>query len=201
MSVDLNWQNLEDAVNNCRNCVLSSGRLNAVLGRGSRTAPIMFVGEGPGRQEDEQGLPFVGPAGKLLNDALEALGFGAEDYYIANVVKCRPPENRTPRPEEATACLGFLRAQFALVRPKIIVCLGAVAHTNLSGSSETVSKARGRWTDRKGTLFMTTFHPAALLRDESKKIFFWQDLEQVKEKAETLGLIPANRYFNQAGDK
>ncbi|MBO4326408.1 MAG: uracil-DNA glycosylase [Clostridia bacterium] len=179
---ELSWENLEKAVSACRACPLYRGRLQTVLGRGSRSATVMFVGEGPGRQEDEQGLPFVGAAGKFLDVALESLSFDPADYYIANVVKCRPPMNRTPEPSEANACLNFLRAQFALVRPRIIVCLGSVAHTNLVSAEQSISRARGQWILKKGILFMSTFHPAALLRDEQKKLPFWQDLKQVRQK-------------------
>lgn len=179
---ELSWENLEKAVRACRACPLHGGRIQAVLGRGSRDATVMFVGEGPGRQEDEQGLPFVGAAGKLLDVALESLSFDPADYYIANVVKCRPPMNRTPEPSEANACLNFLRAQFALVRPQIIVCLGSVAHTNLVSAEQSISRARGKWIQKKGIWFMSTFHPAALLRDEQKKLPFWQDLKQVRQK-------------------
>ncbi len=182
MDNGLTWEKLERAVAGCRNCPLCRGRLQTVLGRGSRTASLMFVGEGPGRQEDEQGLPFVGAAGRLLDLALESLSFDRNDYYIANVVKCRPPANRTPEPSEAEACLGFLRAQFSLIRPSVIVCLGSVAHTNLVAPGEGITKARGKWVQKKGVWFMSTFHPAALLRDESKKILFWQDLKAAKEK-------------------
>ena len=182
----LTWENLELAIQNCRACGLCRGRQQAVLGRGSRTAPLMLVGEGPGRQEDEQGLPFVGAAGQLMDQALISLGYKAEDYYIANVVKCRPPGNRTPEPAEAQACLGFLRAQFALVRPSIIVCLGSVAHTNLVADGQGITAARGRWIKKKETWFIATFHPAALLRDESKKLPFWQDLKAAKQKLDEL---------------
>ena len=183
---ELNWENLEKAVGNCRNCPLGSGRIQAVLGRGSRNATVMFVGEGPGRQEDEQGLPFVGAAGQLLDLALDSLSFDPDDYYIANVVKCRPPMNRTPAPDEARACLNFLRAQFALVKPKIIVCLGAVAHSNLVSSEQSITKSRGVWVQKKDVWFLSTFHPAALLRDEQKKMPFWEDLKLVKEKLELI---------------
>lgn len=182
----LTWENLENAVKNCRGCELCRERTNTVLGRGCRRAPLMFVGEGPGRQEDEQGLPFVGAAGQLLDLALASLSFGEEDYYIANVVKCRPPGNRNPQPAEAQACLGFLRAQFALIRPSIIVCLGSVAHTNLVSAEESITRARGKWIEKKGVWFMSTFHPAALLRDESKKLPFWQDLKSAKHKLEEI---------------
>ena len=183
---ELTWENLEKAIQNCRNCPLGNGRIQAVLGRGSRDADLMFVGEGPGRQEDEQGKPFVGQAGQLLDLALKSLSFDPGDYYIANVVKCRPPMNRTPEPSEAQVCMNFLRAQFSLVRPKIIVCLGAVAHGNLVSNELSISRARGKWIQKKGVWFLSTFHPAALLRDESKKLPFWQDLKLAKEKLDEI---------------
>lgn len=176
----MNWEELSYYCNNCNRCALSETRRNVVLGKGNIKAPILFVGEGPGAQEDEQGIPFVGQAGKLLDLALEALDFKNEDYYIANVVKCRPPQNRNPLPEEIQACMPYLREQFKLIRPKIIVCLGSVASSALLG--EKISVVRGKWIDKKGTLFTATYHPAALLRDESKKIVMWRDLRNVKEK-------------------
>lgn len=184
-SANLTWDGLAQAVAGCRRCGLCRERIQPVLGRGSKSADIMFVGEGPGRQEDEQGLPFVGPAGKLFDAAVEALGFDPDSYYVANVVKCRPPMNRTPLPEEAEACLGFLRAQFALIRPRIIVCMGACAHRSLISGEESISRARGKWTERKGISFLSTFHPAALLRDDSKKLLFYQDLKKVKVRYES----------------
>ena len=186
---ELTWENLEKAIQNCRNCPLGNGRIQAVLGRGSRDADLMFVGEGPGRQEDEQGKPFVGQAGQLLDLALKSLSFDPGDYYIANVVKCRPPMNRTPEPSEAQACMNFLRAQFSLVRPKIIVCLGAVAHGNLVSNELSISRARGKWIQKKGVWFLSTVHPAALLRDESKKLPFWQDLKLAKEKLDEIRAV------------
>jgi len=183
-AVNLTWEGLTEAVEGCRRCVLCRERIQPVLGRGARDASILFVGEGPGRQEDEQGVPFVGPAGKLFDAAVTALDFDPESYYVANVVKCRPPMNRTPLPDEATACLGFLRAQFALIKPRIVVCMGACAHQNLISREESISRARGKWIERRGVWFLSTFHPAALLRDDSKKLLFWQDLKKVKDKYE-----------------
>ena len=176
----MNWEELSDYCNNCNRCGLSQTRHNVVLGRGDICAPILFVGEGPGAKEDEIGLPFVGQAGKLLDLALESLGFAPEDYYIANVIKCRPPENRTPLSDEIAACMPYLREQFRLIRPKIVVCLGSVASTALLGPDCKVSSVRGTWTERKGTHFTATYHPAALLRDEKKKLVMWQDLKTVK---------------------
>ena len=178
----MNWEELSGYCNNCNRCGLSQTRHNVVLGKGNVCAPILFVGEGPGAKEDEQGLPFVGQAGQLLDLALESLGFSTEDYYISNVVKCRPPENRTPLSEEIDACMPYLREQFKLIRPKIVVCLGGVASTTLLGPDCKITAVRGTWRERKGTLFTATYHPAALLRDERKKLVMWQDLKAVKIK-------------------
>lgn len=182
----LDWETLERACASCRKCDLCEGRTNVVIGRGSRTAEILFVGEGPGQNEDEQGLPFVGKAGELLNLALEGLAYPEESYYIANVVKCRPPKNRNPLPEEAEACMPYLRAQFSLIKPKIVVCLGSIALKNLIDEKAGITASRGQWLEKKGVLFMATYHPAALLRDESKKADFWHDLRTVREKYDEL---------------
>lgn len=183
---EINWSNLESAMQSCNACVLARGRKNVVPGRGSLKARVLFVGEGPGEQEDLQGIPFVGAAGKLLDLALEALLFNPDDYYIANIVKCRPPANREPTDEEATACMPFLRAQFKLIDPKIMVCLGATAAKNIISKDIKITAARGRWVERKGLLIMPTFHPAALLRDDGKKMQFYLDLKEVKNKLENL---------------
>lgn len=180
----MTWEQLELQCKACRRCGLAESRTNVVMGRGSKTAPVMFVGEGPGQQEDETGLPFVGRAGELLNLALDSLGFTEEEYYIANIVKCRPQNNRTPTEDECNKCLPFLRAQFALIRPKIIVCLGSVAAKWMIDKNVQISRIRGNWYSKKGTLFLATYHPAALLRDESKKIDMWEDLRKVKSKLE-----------------
>ena len=182
----MNWQELESACRNCRRCALAETRNNAVIGRGNPNAPILFVGEGPGRHEDEQGIPFVGQAGQLLNLALTSCLFPPDSYYIANVVKIRPPQNRTPLPEEQEACLPYLRNQFLLVRPRIIVCLGAVAVSAMISKDAKITALRGTWTERKGVFFTATYHPAALLRDDSKKIIMWKDLKKVREKLEAL---------------
>ena len=181
------WNDLTKACNSCTNCALSENRTNVVLGRGNIYAPILFVGEGPGQQEDLTGLPFVGESGKLFDLLLDACRFNNEDYYIANVVKCRPPNNRNPLEEEAAACLPYLRSQFALIRPKIVVCLGNVAMKYLISKDRKITEARGKW-ERKGDCdFIATYHPAALLRDESKKKSMWEDLLKVKERLNELG--------------
>lgn len=183
----MTWDELIHYCTNCRRCALSQGRKNVVVGRGNRNAPILFVGEGPGAQEDEQGIPFVGQAGKLLDLALEAVGLTPEQYYIANIVKCRPPQNRNPLKEEADACMPYLREQFRLIQPKILVCLGSVASTSLIGPDAKITAVRGTWTRKKDTYFTATYHPAALLRDESKKIYMWRDLKAVKERLHEIG--------------
>ncbi|MCX7843651.1 MAG: uracil-DNA glycosylase [Clostridia bacterium] len=180
----LNWEELIKECEECKKCDLGYTRKNVVVGRGNVNAPMMLVGEGPGQQEDEQGLPFVGAAGKLLDLLLDAMPFKKDDYYIANIVKCRPPGNRVPMDEEAERCLPFLRNQVALIKPKIIVCMGATAMKYIIDKNAKITQIRGQWLERKGYWIMPTFHPAALLRDESKKILMWEDFKKVKAKLE-----------------
>ena len=173
------WEELEEVVKQCRKCRLCETRKNVVFGVGNREADIMFIGEGPGADEDAQGEPFVGKAGKLMNMAFDMLGVKREEVYIANIVKCRPPNNRNPQDDEAENCLDYLRNQVILVKPKIIVLLGSVALKNVLGKEYGITASRGKWLERKGILYMPTWHPAALLRDENKKIDFIKDLKQV----------------------
>lgn len=180
------WEKLYNDCNNCGRCDLASTRTNVVIGRGSRNAPVMLIGEGPGKQEDLQGLPFVGAAGKLLDLLLSALMFKEEDYYIANIVKCRPPHNRAPLDKEAEMCLPFLRKQVALIRPSIIVCMGSIALRHIIDKDARITQVRGQWYERKGCWLMPTYHPAALLRDESKKAPMFEDFRKVKEKLDLL---------------
>ena len=179
-----NWEQLEEQCKQCRKCKLCQTRNNVVFGTGDRQANVMFIGEGPGADEDIQGEPFVGKAGKLMNMAFEAIGLKREDVYIANIVKCRPPSNRNPENDEAIACLNYLRNQVILVKPKIIVLLGNIALKNILGQEYGISASRGKWFEKKGILYLPTWHPAALLRDESKKIDFIKDLKLVLEKLE-----------------
>lgn len=181
-----NWDELEKSIDNCNKCKLCNGRTNIVFGEGNKNADVMFIGEGPGADEDRLGEPFVGRAGKLMNMAFEALGLKREKVYIANVVKCRPPSNRNPEADETSACLDYLRNQVILVKPKIIVLLGSVALQNILGKEYKITTSRGQWIEQKGILYMPTWHPAALLRDESKKIDFINDLKQVLEKQKEL---------------
>ena len=176
-----NWKELEAECNNCKKCKLCQGRNNVVIGTGNKTADLMFIGEGPGADEDAQGIPFVGKAGKLMNTAFQGMGIKREEVYIANIVKCRPPNNRNPEDDEARACLDYLRNQVILVKPKIIVLLGNVALKNILGKEYGITSARGKWVEKNGIMYMPTFHPAALLRDETKKIMFWKDLKEVKK--------------------
>lgn len=182
----LQWNELLKECNNCSNCDLAGTRTNVVIGRGNVNAKVMFIGEGPGEQEDIHGLPFVGPAGKLLDILLEALEFEQDDYYIANIVKCRPPSNRVPTDSEAEQCLPLLRNQFALIRPQIMVCLGSTAARHIIGKEQKITQIRGQWIERKGVYIMPTFHPAALLRDESKKELLFIDIKAVKQKLDDI---------------
>lgn len=176
------WEILEGACYSCRKCKLWETRNNVVIGKGNRNADIMFIGEGPGQQEDLTGVPFVGPAGQLLDKMLKAIDLTIEDVYIANVVKCRPPNNRDPKEEEQEACLNYLRYQLMLVKPKIIVCLGRIAGTAIISPTFKITKQRGQWIERKGYWITSTFHPSALLRDESKKRPAWEDFKSIKQK-------------------
>ncbi len=176
------WEELEASIVGCKKCKLCNNRNNIVFGTGNKNARIMFIGEGPGADEDREGIPFVGKAGKLMNMAFDGIGINREEVYIANIVKCRPPSNRNPEDDEAESCLDYLRNQVMLVKPKIIVLLGSVALKNILGKEYGITASRGKWIEKKGILYMPTWHPAALLRDDSKKIEFWQDLKQVKNK-------------------
>lgn len=171
---------LEESLQSCQSCPLGATRHNLVFGRGSEEADIVFIGEGPGEQEDIQGSPFVGRAGQLLDKIIAAAGLTEEDYYICNIVKCRPPGNRVPAPEEVRACLGYLRQQVAYVRPKIMVLLGASAGKAIIDPKLAITKARGKWVKMGNFLVMPTFHPAALLRDPQKKIPVWEDFQEIK---------------------
>ncbi len=153
----------------CRNCPLADTRTQVVFGVGNPHAPVLFVGEGPGEQEDLQGYPFVGPAGKLLDDYLTVIDLDRTKCYIANIVKCRPPHNRDPKPEEQDACLGWLREQVRIIRPKIIVCLGRIAAQKLIDPTFRVTRQHGQFINKKGTLMMGTFHPSALLRNPENR--------------------------------
>ena len=167
----------------CTKCGLCQGRHNVVFGVGNPKAKVLFVGEGPGENEDLQGEPFVGRAGKLLDVMLDAVDLSRErNVYIANIVKCRPPQNRDPLPEEQEACIGWLRNQFAIMRPKIIVCLGRIAGMKLMDPNMKITRQHGQFVDKKGTLMMATLHPAALLRNPNQKPDAFNDFLLLRDK-------------------
>jgi len=180
-------QAIREDIGDCTRCRLHKGRTNIVFGVGNVNADIMFVGEGPGADEDAQGEPFVGRAGQLLNNMISAMGIKREDVYIANVVKCRPPGNRTPESDECDTCSPFLMRQIDVIRPKVIVALGATAAKNLLLINDSMGKLRGRWYDFKGARLAVTYHPAYLLRDPRQKAETWKDLQMVMK---FLGLKP-----------
>lgn len=184
----VSWEQLMQDVMSCNSCGLAAGCTRKVPGQGDEHAPLMLIGEGPGEQEDRQGLAFVGPAGQLLTKMLAAIDLPRERVYICNVVKCRPPRNRQPLPEEMQACIGYLRAQTALVKPKVILLLGATAVSAVLGPEYRITRCRGQWFERKGVWIMATYHPSALLRDESKKKDAWYDLKCVRRKLQELSL-------------
>jgi DNA polymerase len=170
---------IREDIGDCTRCRLSKGRKQIVFGVGNIDADIMFVGEGPGADEDEQGEPFVGRAGQLLNNMITAMGIRREDVYIANVVKCRPPGNRTPERDECDTCGPFLMQQIETVKPKVVVALGAVAAKYLLGINDSMTNLRGRIYDFKDTKLAVTYHPAYLLRDPRQKAEAWKDLQMV----------------------
>jgi len=184
----MDWTQLESACGECRGCELYKTRKNLVFGTGNRSADLMFVGEAPGEREDETGIPFVGAAGQLLDKYLIAVGLERENVYIANILKCRPPRNRDPLPEEGDACIGFLREQVKLIRPKIIVCLGRISAMRLIKPDFKITREHGIIV-KKGAFAMTAvYHPAALLRDPAKKEDMFRDMKNIKAylDAETL---------------
>ena len=184
----ISWAQLAQDINECRACGLADGCRQKVPGQGDPCAPLMLIGEGPGEQEDRQGLAFVGPAGQLLTKMLAAIDLPRERVFICNVVKCRPPHNRQPAPEEMAACIGHLRGQVALVRPRVIVLLGATALSAVLGAQYRITRCHGQLFERKGVWILPTYHPSALLRDESKKREAWNDLKIVRRKLAELSL-------------
>lgn len=177
-----NWAELEDCCKNCTRCELADTRTNVVFGVGNKNADVMFIGEGPGEQEDLKGEPFVGPAGKLLDDMLSIIDLDRTNCYIANIVKCRPPYNRDPFDEEQNACIDYLRKQVALVQPKIIVCLGRVAAKRVLYPDYKITMEHGSWIHRNGIWMTAIYHPSALLRDISKRPDTFEDILGIREK-------------------
>ncbi len=174
----------------CTRCKLHSTRRSIVFGVGAEDAPLMFVGEAPGEQEDKRGEPFVGPAGELLDKMIEAMGWSRKSVYVANTTKCRPPGNRNPQPDELEQCMPFLQAQIAAIGPRIIVALGRPAANQLLGVDAPISTLRGKFHDRHGVRVMPTVHPAYLLREPDKKRDAWTDLKLVMAELERLGIEP-----------
>ena len=180
------WEELGCECMSCQNCGLAETRTNVVFGEGNQEAEVMFIGEGPGEQEDRTGRPFVGRGGKLLDEMLGMIGLDRTKIYIANMVKCRPPKNRDPLPAEQEACIGYLRNQVALIRPKIIVCLGRVAAVKLIRSDFKITKEHGQWVEKAGVHMTAIYHPAALLRDPSKRPDTFADLKAIQARIQEI---------------
>lgn len=184
----LDWKDLHQSCMVCAKCGLCETRNHVVFGVGPQDADIMFIGEGPGEQEDLQGEPFVGPAGKLLDDMMAIIDLDRSNSYIANIVKCRPPRNRDPLETEQEACIGYLRNQVALIKPKIIVCLGRISATKLIRPDFRITREHGAWTQRGDVWMTATYHPSALLRDVSKRPDAFDDLLKIREKITEIGI-------------
>ncbi len=181
---------IREELGECTRCKLHTTRKTIVFGVGAENAPLMFVGEAPGEQEDKRGEPFVGPAGELLDKMIEAMGWSRKSVYIANTTKCRPPGNRDQQPDELEQCIPFLKAQIAAIGPRIIVTLGKPAANQVLGTDAPISALRGSFHERYGAKVMPTFHPAYLLRDPNKKREVWSDLKLVMAELERLGIAP-----------
>ena len=178
----MSLEELKKSCEECRKCALCETRTNCVFGVGNQNASLMFVGEAPGEQEDKTGIPFVGRAGQLLDKFLAAVDIDREDVYIANILKCRPPKNRDPLPDEEDACIGFLREQVALINPKVIVCLGRISAMRLIKPDFKITQEHGTWFKKGNYLMTSVYHPAALLRDPRKKEDMLEDMKKIKEK-------------------
>ena len=176
------FEKLRQTCIDCKKCALCATRTNCVFGVGNPDADLMFVGEAPGEQEDLSGIPFVGRAGQLLDKFLYAVDIDRKDVYIANILKCRPPKNRDPLPEEEDACIGYLREQVRLIRPKVIVCLGRISAMRLIKPDFKITKEHGQWFGKGNYLMTAVYHPAALLRDPRKKEDMLEDMKRIKQK-------------------
>lgn len=195
MELYRDWETLTENCRMCKQCGLWETRHNVVVGVGNSRAKVMFIGEGPGENEDLQGEPFVGRGGQLLDKMLAAVDLDRKtNVYIANIVKCRPPKNRDPLPEEQEACIGWLRNQVALIRPKIIVCLGRIAAMRIMKPDIKITREHGQFVEKNGTLMMATLHPAALLRNPSQKPDAFEDFLKLREKIDELHLDIAKEY-------
>lgn len=182
----MDWSTLKEACQQCNKCQLCQTRTNVVFGVGNQEADVMFIGEGPGQQEDLQGQPFVGPAGKLLDDMMSIIDLDRKNSYIANIVKCRPPQNRDPMETEQEACIDYLYEQIKLVKPKVIVCLGRISAMKLIREDFRITKEHGTWTQKNGIWMTAVYHPSALLRDVSKRPETFDDLMSIREKLSQL---------------
>jgi len=180
--VKISWAELMEQVSACEKCRLCETRTNVVPGEGNPAADLMFIGEGPGQEEDRYGRPFVGRSGELLTKMIHAIGLERSEVYIANIVKCRPPQNRDPLNTEQEACIGYLRNQVALIRPKIIVCLGRIAACRLIREDFKITREHGQWVNKSGTWMTALFHPAAILRDPSRRPETFVDLKNIQTK-------------------
>ena len=176
----MDWETLKQSCENCNKCALWENRTNVVFGGGNENAEVLFIGEGPGEQEDLSGQPFVGRAGKLLDDMLSIIDLDRTNIYIANMVKCRPPKNRDPLEIEKEACLPWLRAQTKLINPKIIVCLGRISAMSIIREDFKISVEHGQWTEKNGIKMTALYHPAALLRDPRRKPETFEDLKEIQ---------------------
>lgn len=183
----MGWDELRAMCLQCTMCPLCQTRHNVVFGVGPQDAEILFVGEGPGEQEDLTGEPFVGPAGKLLDDMLRIIDLGRHNCYICNIVKCRPPQNRDPLPQEQDACIGYLERQLALLKPKIVVCLGRIAAMRLIKPDFRITREHGQWFQKGDVSYMAIYHPSALLRDAAKRPEAFTDLLALRERAKGVG--------------
>lgn len=185
----MEWERLRKSCMECTRCGLCETRHNVVFGVGNPDADIMFIGEGPGEQEDLKGEPFVGPAGKLLDDMLSIIDLDRKTCYIANIVKCRPPRNRDPLETEQEACIGYLTRQIQLIKPQIIVCLGRIAATRMINPEFRITREHGTWTQQDGIWYTAMYHPSALLRDVSKRPESFDDLMRIRDKMRELNLV------------
>ena len=177
-----NLDSIRAEIGDCQRCKLAPRRTNIVFGSGNPNAELVFVGEAPGFDEDQQGLPFVGRAGQLLTKIIESINLKREDVYICNVLKCRPPDNRNPEPDEVAACNPFMKKQLTTIRPKIVCCLGTFAAQTVLQTAAPISKLRGKFFDMDGMRVIATFHPAYLLRSPEKKREVWEDMKQIREE-------------------
>lgn len=194
----MTWEELEGQCGQCRRCSLGETRTNLVFGVGNRQAEVMFIGEGPGRDEDLQGVPFAGKAGQLLDDMLSIIDLDRTQVYIANIVKCRPPNNRDPLAVEQEACIKWLRQQTRLISPKIIVCLGRIAAKRIIDEDFSITRQHGQWIEKGGIHMMAMYHPAALLRDDTKKPDTFFDLKSLQK---TIREVCVRTYPDQAGNE